>query len=124
MIHMKEKIIVTGISHGCNYTKELKGEQVSSREKQKLNRRNKSELKAHFSKAERLAFLDRERAELPKELQKQDYELSDETVKEIRELGKEKQPKGFWANYAKTHGYINESYLYNVRSGRARKDVK
>ena len=63
--------VVTGMSNACNFARDMQAKQVSSQDKAfKANKRNTSALKKYYSKAERSAYLNRERKELPEEFNK------------------------------------------------------
>lgn len=82
-----------------------------------------SELKKSFTEEERRAYLDREREKLSEEFRRDVYKIPNAIVREIRELAKIEQPRGFWMQYAKTHN-LPFSSLYGIRTGKSRKDVQ
>jgi len=124
-VYNLDDTIMTGRSSSFRRYQTKQGEQVNSREKQQFHSKNskRSELKKRLTAEERQAYLDKERDSLPENFAKyKEYSTPVEIVREIKELNRTPQPRGFWSYYEKTHG-LRPGASYKIRAGLSRKDV-
>jgi hypothetical protein len=117
----EDDTIKIGMSNSYNFMQDMKATSINSYDNK--NKKSKFGMLSNImTKEERQVFLDKERAELPEELRFDIYQIPIAIVREIRKLNEEKQPRGFWANYARLHGLAFNS-VARIRDNKGRKDV-